>query len=107
QEGELDIQVVSSPEQELVFVQAQVGGCGDFDVQLGTVFERVADGTLQVLQSENTFMAAIEAAADVDGDGDLDLITHGDGYDRTLMLHSEKGLSTGSHSDVGIYYCRC
>ncbi|MCP4447050.1 MAG: hypothetical protein GY811_17135, partial [Myxococcales bacterium] len=46
QEGELDIQVVSSPEQELVFVQAQVGGCGDFDVQLGTVFERVADGTL-------------------------------------------------------------
>ncbi len=106
-EGRLSISVVRSPEQELVFVQAQVGGCGEFNAQLGTIFERQEDGTLQALASDNTFLAGIAAAADVDGDGDLDIVTQGDLYDRTLNLHNGSGLSVHSQSLVGIYYCRC
>tara|TARA_R110002073_G_scaffold123819_5_gene267801 strand:+ start:89092 stop:90213 length:1122 start_codon:yes stop_codon:yes gene_type:complete len=106
-DSELTIRVIRSPEQELVFVEAQVGGCGEFEAQLGTLFERKADGTLHALSSENSFLADIEAAADIDGDGDLDFITQGDAYNRALMRRDDSGLTTQSENNVGIYFCRC
>ncbi len=106
-DGDLTIRVIRSPEQELVFVEAQVGGCGEFEAQLGTLFERQADGTLKALSSDNPFLGDIESCADIDGDGDLDFITHGDGFNRSLMRRDDNGLTTQSSSEVGIYYCRC
>lgn len=103
----LTIRVVQSAGQELVFVQAQVGGCGDFRAQLGTLFVRQTDGTLKAMPSDNNLLADIEAAADIDGDGDLDLITLGDGYDRSLMLQNDSEFSQMVHVHVGLYYCRC
>lgn len=106
-DNELTIRVIRSAEQELVFVEAQVGGCGEFEAQLGVLFERQADGTLKALASENPFLGDIKAAADIDGDGDLDFISQGDGFNRALMRQDGEGLTTQSQSDVGIYYCRC
>ncbi len=106
-DGKLTIQFAGSPEQELVFVQAQVGECGTFNAQLGIVFARQDDGSLVALQSDNEFLSRVVAAADVDGDGDLDLLTQGDTYDRSLMLQADTKLSHETHAEVPIHYCRC
>ncbi len=106
-DGKLTMQFVRSAEQELVFVQAQVGECGTFNAQLGIIFARQDDGSLVALKSDNAFLSSIVAAADVDGDGDLDLLTQGDAYDRSLMLQEKTGLAHETHSEVAIHYCRC
>jgi hypothetical protein len=106
-DNELTIRVIRSAEQELIFVEAQVGGCGEFEAQLGVLFERQDDGALKAMPSENPFLGDIKAAADIDGDGDLDFISQGDGFNRALMRQDEEQLTTQSKIDVGIYYCRC
>jgi len=106
-DNELQIQVLRSARQDLIFVQAQVGGCGDFDGQLGSVFVQSETRELTLLPTGESFLSDVLAAADIDNDGDLDLITQGDGFDRSLVVQDDAAMVETSHSEVPIYFCRC
>lgn len=104
--GTSTITSINSAREELVFIGTQAGGCGDFEAQVGMVFRRDARGELERVPSEQGLMLAVDAAADLDGDGDLELITTGDGLDRSLM-HQSEGFVEDTRSAISIYFCRC
>lgn len=97
---------ISSAAEDLVLVSVQVGGCGEFEAQEGIVFRVQPDGALDAIALHKGLILQVDAAADIDGDGDLDLMTTGDGFDRSLVRQGDE-LTVEAHSAVSIQYCRC
>jgi hypothetical protein len=107
-DGTPTVQRIESDSQRLIFVGAQVGGCGEFEGNLGLLFERQEDGSLDALHNGD-FGAYFEisGAADMDGDGDLELIADQDGFDRTLLRQDDALLHLDSQHLIPIHFCRC
>ncbi len=61
-------------QETLLVVQAAVGGCGEFEASLRAVY-RVGENSLELVQVAND-PNRVMAAADIDGDGHLDLFTN-------------------------------
>jgi hypothetical protein len=92
----------------LVVVTAQVGGCGDFEAQLTAVFEEQEDGSLELRSAAPGLgsLAYPRAAADLNGDGQLELFVQGDGLDYAIVSNPGD-LQVREEYSIPIFYCLC
>jgi hypothetical protein len=97
---------VKSPEEQLVIITSYSGGCGMLGANIGLVFRRNADGSLVQIDTDESLILDVKAAADIDGDGDLDLITGGEGFDTALLRQNEE-FNVETYNAVPIHYCQC
>ena len=94
----LTVETVAGPSEQLVLVNANLGGCGDFTASLTAIYRRDGDQLTLAWVSGEAF-GSIEAAADIDGDGHLELwlteyssgqvlLHYQDGYQRRQILQT-------------------
>lgn len=100
------IQSLRSSVEELILVSSDTADCGDFGGTLSLLYRVEADSSLTHIPSPELYLRELQASADVDGDGDLDLIGTSHGSD-TLLVGQGAKLQEQQRSHVLINYCGC
>jgi len=83
-----------------------VEGCVEPEPVLTALYALQADGTLHPLGAPAR-VVAIDAAADIDGDGHIELLVHGDSLDISILRRRTGAYVQEAHTLVPIYGCRC
>jgi hypothetical protein len=100
------VQSLRGASEELVMVSAEGGDCGEFEGGLSVFYRVSEDGSLERIASEDLSLGEVVATADIDSDGDLDLIGSRD-RSQTLLVRQKQKLVTESSSDALINVCGC
>lgn len=92
--------------EKLLVASALVEGCVEREPVLTALYAVQPDGTLHPLGAPAR-VASIEAAADVDGDGHVELLIRGDTLDVSILRRRAGTYVQEAHTVVPIYGCRC
>lgn len=108
QDGEVEIHELVGTSERIVTAAVRVGGCGDFEGTLNAAWRLGPSGDwVPLAVDDGAALAEIEAAADMDGDGFLDLVTKGYWADRALRRSGDDGYQIDSEDVAPIHMCTC
>lgn len=102
----LQMNLVTGSSETLLRISAAVGGCGYFGAELSQLYRVSKDNTLTRIASEGYELDSIDTAVDFDGDGDLDFVVSGEGWDYALVKQDSQ-LRELMRNPVSVYMCRC
>ena len=106
-EPTFEVETVSIAGGETVVVASVlVEGCAEREPVLTALYALQADGSLHPLGAPAR-VTSIEAAADIDGDGHIELLVRGDTLDLSILRRRAGGYVQEAHTLVPIYGCRC
>ncbi len=92
--------------ETVVVATVLVEGCAEAEPVLTALYALQADGSLHALGAPAR-VTSIEAAADIDGDGHIELLVRGDTLDLSILRRRAGTYVQEAHTLVPIYGCRC
>jgi hypothetical protein len=106
-EPTFEVDSVSLDGGETVLVASVlVEGCVEREPVLTALYALQADGSLHRVGAPAR-VVSIDAAADIDGDGHIELLVHGDSLDVSILRRRTGAYLQEAHTLVPIYGCRC
>lgn len=103
----LDVQAIALEGGETLLVaSALLEGCADLQPVVTALYAVQADGSLHEVGGGFT-VSAIEAAADFDGDGRVEILVRGDELDLAILRRRAGEYQVEAHAELPIYGCRC
>ncbi len=100
------VRTMRGAEEELILVSANTAGCGEPGGALAALFRVEDDKSLSEIDGGGVYIHSISAGADIDGDGDLDLIGASTSSD-TVLVKQAPSLVVESRSYTNINFCGC
>jgi hypothetical protein len=77
---------------------------------MGVFFRVEDDGELSPLRraADGSLVASsLSAAADVDGDGDIDFVATGNSFDQAILIQEADSIQEASYTDEASHFCPC
>ncbi len=106
-EPTFEVDAVSLAGGETVLVASVlVEGCAEREPVLTALYALQADGSLHPVGAPAR-VVSIDAAADIDGDGHIELLVSGDSLDVSILRRRAGAYVQEAHTLVPIYGCRC
>jgi hypothetical protein len=108
--GDIEIQYavrrISAASETLLVASGLSEGCTDLEPIMTAVYALQKDGSLYQV-SAGTTITDLLAAADVDGDGRLEIFFRDDMLDLSILRRRAAGFQLEARAAVPIYGCRC
>ena len=108
--GELAIEfqatIIATDSEQLLVASALGEGCVGLEPFTTAIYALQADGSLHPVGT-GLHVISIEAAADFDGDGHLEILFRSDDADLAILRRRAGAYQVEAHAAVPIYGCRC
>lgn len=101
-----EAKIITTETEKLLVASALSEGCADFEPFVTGIYALQADGSLHPVGA-HLHVTSIEAAADFDGDGHVEILFRGDAADLGILRRRTGGYQVEAHAEVPIYGCRC